>query len=44
MATLLPALSSDDENPVIESDEEEDEMQVDKNFQFGGSTVGTCGV
>jgi hypothetical protein len=42
MATLMPSLSSDDEqDPANEdsSDEEEEENEVDESFQFGGILV-----
>jgi hypothetical protein len=41
MATLMPSLSSDDEqDPAIEdSSEEEEDDEVDESFQFGGILV-----
>jgi hypothetical protein len=42
MATLLPSLSSDEENDIPgENSEDEDDEEVNKDFAFGGILVRT---
>ena len=39
MATLLPSLSSDEEDKNVDSEEEEDDEEVNRDFSFGGILV-----
>jgi hypothetical protein len=41
MATLLPSLSSDEENNINEEDSEDEKDEVNKDFAFGGILVRT---
>jgi hypothetical protein len=39
MATLLPSLSSDEEDKNVDSEEEEEDDEVNRDFSFGGILV-----
>lgn len=39
MATLLPSMSSDEEDNKVESESEDDDDEVNRDFSFGGILV-----